>query len=117
VRFIDRFSTTRIARRVVSGWRCLSATSGSESVCPCPGCCSRGRNPGVWFYDLSTDRDVQMPTQTEKRERKLLGLILTRHKPLARFIDEAHDLQQKTLTGLKRLTELTRQPHRAENFS
>jgi type II secretory pathway predicted ATPase ExeA len=61
------------------------------------------------FYDLSTDRDVQIPTQTEKRERKLLDLIRTRQKPIALFIDEAHDLHQKTLTGLKRLTELAQE--------
>jgi len=61
------------------------------------------------FYDLSTDRDMQIPTQTEKRERKLLDLIRTRQKPIALFIDEAHDLHQKTLTGLKRLTELAQE--------
>lgn len=58
------------------------------------------------FYDLSPESDVRIPTQTEKRERKLLELIRQRQKPIALFIDEGHDLHSKTLIGLKRLTEL-----------
>ncbi len=60
------------------------------------------------FYDLSTERDVKIPTQTEKRERQLLDLIKRRQRPIALFVDEAHDLHSKTLTGLKRLMELVR---------
>ena len=60
------------------------------------------------FYDVSTERDIKMPTQAEKRERQLLDLIKKRQRPIALFIDEAHDLHGKTLTGLKRLMELVR---------
>jgi type II secretory pathway predicted ATPase ExeA len=60
------------------------------------------------FYDLSTEKDAKMPTQPEKRERQLLELIKKRQRPVALFIDEAHDLHGKTLTGLKRLMELVR---------
>jgi type II secretory pathway predicted ATPase ExeA len=58
------------------------------------------------FYDLSTEREVYIPGQAEKRERKLLELISKRKKPLVLLIDEAHDLKRKTLIELKRLTEL-----------
>jgi type II secretory pathway predicted ATPase ExeA len=58
------------------------------------------------FHDLSTERDVQIPAQAEKRERKLLDLIGKRQKPIVLLIDEAHDLTRKTLIELKRLTEL-----------
>ena len=60
------------------------------------------------FLDLATDKDGRMPTQTERRERALLELIRKRHKPIALFIDEAHDLHAKTLIGLKRLIEVVR---------
>jgi len=60
------------------------------------------------FLDLATDKDGRMPTQTERRERALLELIKKRHKPIALFIDEAHDLHGKTLVGLKRLIEVVR---------
>jgi type II secretory pathway predicted ATPase ExeA len=60
------------------------------------------------FYDLATEKDVKIPTQAEKRERQLLDLIKRRHRPIALFVDEAHDLHGKTLTGLKRLMELVR---------
>jgi type II secretory pathway predicted ATPase ExeA len=58
------------------------------------------------FYDLSTDKELKVPTQPEKRERGLLGLIRTRGKPIVLFVDEAHDLHSKTLVQLKRLVEL-----------
>jgi type II secretory pathway predicted ATPase ExeA len=58
------------------------------------------------FHDLSTEREVQIPAQAEKRERKLLELIGKRQKPIVLLIDEAHDLTRKTLIELKRLTEL-----------
>jgi len=61
------------------------------------------------FYDLTTEKDVKIPPQPEKRERQLLDLISKRRKPVALFIDEAHDLHRKTLTELKRLMELVRQ--------
>ena len=58
------------------------------------------------FYDLATEKDFKIPVQPEKRERKLRDLIRKRQKPVALFIDEAHDLHVKTLVGLKRLIEV-----------
>jgi len=60
------------------------------------------------FYDLVTEKDFKLPSQPEQRERKLLSLIQKTRKPVALFVDEAHDLHQKTLVGLKRLIELVR---------
>jgi type II secretory pathway predicted ATPase ExeA len=61
------------------------------------------------FHDLSTEREVQIPGQAERRERKLLELIGKGHKPVVLLIDEAHDLTRKTLIELKRLTELVQE--------
>lgn len=58
------------------------------------------------FYDLSTDKDPRIPTQGEKRERDLRDLVRRGRKPVVLFVDEAHDLHGKTLTGLKRLMEV-----------
>jgi len=58
------------------------------------------------FYDLVDEKDFKIPTQPEKRERKLVEVISKRRKPIALFIDEAHDIHHKTLVGLKRLIEL-----------
>ncbi|MEP6903210.1 MAG: AAA family ATPase [Actinomycetota bacterium] len=58
------------------------------------------------FYDLSPDKDVKIPGQGEKRERELRDLIKKGKKPVALFVDEAHDLHSRTLTGLKRLIEM-----------
>ncbi|AGY56349.1 ExeA family protein [Gloeobacter kilaueensis] len=58
------------------------------------------------FFDLSPDKDVKIPGQGEKRERELRDLIKKSKKPVALFVDEAHDLHAKTLTGLKRLIEV-----------
>lgn len=58
------------------------------------------------FYDLAIEKDFKIPTQAERRERILQSLIKKRQKPIALFIDEAHDLHSKTLIGLKRLMEV-----------
>jgi len=58
------------------------------------------------FYDLSTEKTVTIPKQSEKRERDLQELFRKVKKPVALFIDDAHDLHPKTLTALKRLIEL-----------
>jgi type II secretory pathway predicted ATPase ExeA len=58
------------------------------------------------FYDLSTERDVSIPAQAEKRERKLVELISKRKKPVVLLVDEAHNLKRKTLIDLKLLSEL-----------
>ena len=57
------------------------------------------------FTDLTTKKDDSLPTQAEKRERKLQSLIKERNKPIALFIDEAHDLHPRTLISLKHLVE------------
>lgn len=58
------------------------------------------------FYDLSSDKEVKISSQGEKRERELQELIRKGKKPVALFVDEAHDLHSSTLTGLKRLIEV-----------
>jgi len=58
------------------------------------------------FYDLSTEKPLRIPTQGEKRERDLRELVKKGKRPVALFVDEAHDLTRPTLTGLKRLMEV-----------
>ena len=58
------------------------------------------------FYDLSNEKDLKIPTQGERRERDLQQLVRKGRKPVVLFVDEAHDLHAKTLTGLKRLREV-----------
>lgn len=59
------------------------------------------------FYDLTPDKQaVKIPTQGEKRERELRELVKKSKRPVALFVDEAHDLNGHTLTGLKRLMEV-----------
>ncbi|MDB0544252.1 AAA family ATPase [Ralstonia solanacearum] len=60
------------------------------------------------FCDLTTAKDDPMPTQAERRERALRALVRKRKKPVALFIDDAHQLHPKTLVGLKRLMEIVR---------
>ena len=58
------------------------------------------------FYDLSTEKTVSISSQSERRERDLQELFRKARKPVALFVDDAHDLHPKTLTALKRLVEL-----------
>ena len=58
------------------------------------------------YYDLATDKQVQIPKQGERRERELQELVKKGKRPVALFVDEAHDLNGHTLTGLKRLMEV-----------
>jgi type II secretory pathway predicted ATPase ExeA len=58
------------------------------------------------FYDLSSEKEIRIPSQSEKRIRNLIELIRKQKKPVALFIDEAHDLHTKTLVSLKRLMEV-----------
>ncbi|WP_341749279.1 AAA family ATPase [Candidatus Tisiphia endosymbiont of Sialis lutaria] len=58
------------------------------------------------FFDLAKDKNFKAPNQSEQRERKLLELVKKQDKPIALFIDEAHDLNSQTLISLKRLIEL-----------
>jgi type II secretory pathway predicted ATPase ExeA len=57
------------------------------------------------FADLATKKDGRLPMQAEKRERKLQSMVKEISKPIALFIDEAHDLHSRTLVGLKHLIE------------
>jgi len=58
------------------------------------------------FYDLATDKHIRIPTQSEKRERDLRDLVKKSKRPVALFIDDAHDLSLQTLIYLKRLGEV-----------
>lgn len=58
------------------------------------------------FYDLAQDKLVQIPKQGERRERELQELVKKGKRPVALFVDEAHDLNGQTLIGLKRLMEV-----------
>jgi len=58
------------------------------------------------FYDLSTEKQVRIPAQGEKRERELRELVKKSKRPVALFVDEAHDLNAHALTGIKRLMEV-----------
>lgn len=58
------------------------------------------------FSDLNIDKKDKIPSKLEFRERELVELIKRRKKPVALFIDDAHDLHHNTLKGLKRLQEI-----------
>jgi len=49
------------------------------------------------FYNLSVEEEVKVPAQAERRERLLLSLIEQRGRPVALFVDDAHDLIQRKL--------------------
>jgi type II secretory pathway predicted ATPase ExeA len=50
------------------------------------------------FYDLSPEKIVSISSQSERRERDLQELFRKAKKPVALFVDDAHDLHPKTLT-------------------
>jgi type II secretory pathway predicted ATPase ExeA len=58
------------------------------------------------FYDLPPDKAVTISRQSERRERDLQELFRRAKKPVALFVDDAHDLHPKTLIALKRLIEV-----------
>ena len=58
------------------------------------------------FYDLTPEKTVKISSQSERRERDLQELFRRAKKPVALFVDDAHDLHPKTLIALKRLIEL-----------
>lgn len=60
------------------------------------------------FYDLSIEKNIKVPTQSERRERRLLELIHKRNRTIVLLVDDAHGLHHQTLVGLKRLIELVR---------
>lgn len=44
------------------------------------------------FYGLEQDKQVQIPKHGERRERELQQLVKKGKRPVALFVDEAHDL-------------------------
>ncbi|MGD9209397.1 MAG: hypothetical protein PVI90_01405 [Desulfobacteraceae bacterium] len=58
------------------------------------------------YYDLAPGKNVKIPPQPEKRERKLQEPVRKQKRPVALFVDEAHDLHGNTLVGLKKLMEV-----------
>jgi type II secretory pathway predicted ATPase ExeA len=58
------------------------------------------------YYDLTQNKQVQIPKQSEKRERELQEIVKKEKRPAALFGDEAHDLNGHTLIGPKRLMEV-----------
>ena len=58
------------------------------------------------FYDLSPEKDLRIPAQSEHRGRALRDPVRKSKRPVVLFVDEAHDLHHKTLSGLKRLREV-----------
>jgi len=57
------------------------------------------------FYDLATEKDGDLPIKPEKSERILIKLIQRYETPIVLFVDDAHDLNDNTLRGLKRIIE------------
>ncbi|MBC8282430.1 MAG: AAA family ATPase, partial [Nitrospinae bacterium] len=51
------------------------------------------------FYDLSSEKETQIPSQPEKRIRNLIELIRKQKKTMALFIDDTHDLHSKTVVS------------------
>ncbi|KDD67521.1 hypothetical protein V466_18765 [Pseudomonas mandelii PD30] len=51
------------------------------------------------YYDLSSEKQVQIPKKIERRDRQLQEMILKGKKPIVMFVDEAHDLNGRTLTS------------------
>lgn len=58
------------------------------------------------FYDLSLGKQVNIPSQGERRDRELQELVRKGRKPVALFVDDAHELRRNTLNDLKLLIEV-----------
>ncbi len=58
------------------------------------------------YYDLTPGKQVNIPTQGERRERELQELARKGKKPVALFVDDAHELQRNTLNDIKLLIEV-----------
>ncbi len=58
------------------------------------------------FYDLTPEKTVKISSQSERGVRDLQELFRRAKKPVALFVDDAHDLHPKTLTAFEA-------PHRA----
>ena len=60
------------------------------------------------FSDLGIAKGYKIPTQLEKKERELLKQIKKKNKPIVLFVEEAHEIHHKSLSGLKKLIEMIR---------
>ena len=58
------------------------------------------------YYDLTPGKHVNIPSQGERRERDLQELVRKGRKPVALFVDDAHELRRNTLSDLKLLIEV-----------
>src|SRR3954451_6419708 len=56
------------------------------------------------FYDLTPEKTVKISSQSERRERDLQELFRRAKKPVALFVDDAHDLHPKTLIAVERFS-------------
>lgn len=59
------------------------------------------------YYDLATEKDGDITGKPEKSERALMKVMGRYQKPIALFIDDAHDLHGQTLRALKQMIEKT----------
>src|SRR5215471_4641071 len=59
------------------------------------------------YYDLATEKDGDITGKPEKSERALMKVMGRYHKPIALFIDDAHDVHGQTLRALKQMIEKT----------
>lgn len=59
------------------------------------------------YSDLSTDKDGELPSKTEKSERALMRVMQRCQKPIVLFVDDGHDLHSHTLRSLKQMIEKT----------
>ncbi len=58
------------------------------------------------YFDLTPGKQVNIPTQGERRDRELQELVKKGKKPVALFVDDAHELRRNTLNDLKLLIEV-----------
>lgn len=58
------------------------------------------------YFNLTPGKQVKIPTQGERRDRKLQKLVRKRKKPVALFVDNAHELRCNILNDLKLLIEV-----------
>jgi type II secretory pathway predicted ATPase ExeA len=61
------------------------------------------------FFDLSSKKEVKIPTRGEHRARELQSLFKQARRPVALFVDDAHRLNGHTRRGIKRLIEALRE--------
>lgn len=60
------------------------------------------------YADLIEEEQLEIPDKAEIRKWGLEGLIRKQNKPIALFVDEAHELHPMILVDIKRLLEVVR---------